>query len=198
LPLVNCQGRWQWVIHNPQLLFPSAPTFHPDRSWQGEAATYFDVGMRIPHKREGPRTNTVRGSRQKSAGRKDRVSGPTERPLNSNPSTGSGQAWNPLIKSPAMISQNAQNRAVLGGSSAIDCHRLSSISIKSLHFHYTHSGRAPPRVGRHKRPTRGTNESELLAHYFMKIIFLDSMKSPALIRQKYTPLERPDPSNVTW
>jgi len=70
-------GNGQSAIHNPQLLFPSAPT----------------------------RTRT----------------------------------WNPLIKSPAMISHNGQNRAVLGSLSVITCHKLPSISIESLHFHCTDS-----------------------------------------------------------
>jgi hypothetical protein len=57
------------------------------------------------------------------------------------------RTWNPLIKSPAMISQNTENRAVLCSSVVITCHKLPSISIESLHFHYTRSGRGPPSGG---------------------------------------------------
>ncbi len=54
------------------------------------------------------------------------------------------RTWNPLIKSPAMMTQDAQNRALLGSWVAINCHKLPPISIKSLHFHYTRWGRRPP------------------------------------------------------
>jgi hypothetical protein len=54
------------------------------------------------------------------------------------------RTWNPLIKSPAMMSQFAQIRGLLGSWFAINCYRLSHISIELLHFHYTHSGLSPP------------------------------------------------------
>jgi uncharacterized protein len=68
----------------------------------------------------------------------------SEHPPRLRPSGFGGQAWNTPIKSPAMTTQNAQNRAVRGSSVAITCHKLPSISIESLHFHYTRAGRGPP------------------------------------------------------
>jgi hypothetical protein len=43
-----------------------------------------------------------------------------------------------------MMTQFTQNKALLGSWLAINCYKLSQISIELLHFHYTHSVRAPP------------------------------------------------------
>ena len=57
------------------------------------------------------------------------------------------RTWNPLSKSPIMTAQYAQSRALLGSQVAINCHRLSQITIELLHFCCTHSGLSPPSLG---------------------------------------------------